>query len=225
MSRLSVKALPGLFAVLLCLTALPRAGSAQEKEPAPASAAVQRTVRELIESATKAYQAGDYTKAATDYFAAYERKPLAALLFNVAQSHRKAGKYQEALTLYERFLKEDPKSTLAPEAEAHATAMRAQIEAAKSSAERESAERLAKQRTEEAEALAHMHEAERKKAEATLLLLASKKAEQSKPVYKKAWFWVVIGGVVAAGVATTVAVVLTRPQDPSSDLGMRVVQF
>ena len=102
--------------------------------------------------------------------------------------------------------------------------MRAQIEAAKSSAERESAERLAKQRTEEAEALARMHEAERKKAEAALLL-SSRKTENATPVYKKAWFWVVIGGVVAAGVATTVAVVLTRPQDPSSDLGVRVVQF
>lgn len=211
--------------VLLCLAGLPGGAAAQEKEPAPASPSVQKTVRELIESATRAYQAGDYAKAATDYFAAYEKKPLAALLFNVAQSHRKAGRYQEALTLYERFVKEDPKSTLVPEAEAHATAMRAQIEAAKSSAERESAERLAKQRTEEAEALARAHEAERKKAEAALLLMATKKAEQSKPVYKKAWFWVVIGGVVAAGVATTVAVVLTRPQDPASELGTRVVQF
>ena len=101
--------------------------------------------------------------------------------------------------------------------------MRAQIDAAKSSAEREAAERLAKQRVDEAEALARARESERQKAEAALLL-ASKKIE-GKPVYKKAWFWVVIGGVVAAGVATTVAVVLTRPQDPPSDLGVRVVQF
>jgi tetratricopeptide (TPR) repeat protein len=209
-------------AVLLGLVAVPHPAAAAGKEATTAPG--QKTVRELIESATKSYQDGDYDKAASEYFAAYEKKPLAALLFNVAQSHRKAGRFQEALTLYERFLKEDPKSTLVPEAEAHATAMRAQIEAAKSSAEREAAERLAKQRTEEAEALARMHEAERQKAEAALLL-SSRKTEQSTPVYKKAWFWVVIGGVVAAGVATTVAVVLTRPQDPSSDLGVRVVQF
>lgn len=221
MSRLFVRARLAWVAVLLGLVAVPRLASAGQDA---ASAPGQKSVRELIESATRSYQAGDYDKAASEYFAAYEKKPLAALLFNVAQSHRKAGRPQEALTLYERFLKEDPKSTLVPEAEAHATAMRAQIEAAKSSAERESAERLAKQRTEEAEALARMHEAERKKAEAALLL-SSRKTENATPVYKKAWFWVVIGGVVAAGVATTVAVVLTRPQDPSSDLGVRVVQF
>ncbi len=222
MFPLFAKARLAWVAVLLGLLAVPRAAPAAGQDAT--SAAGQKTVRELIESATRSYQAGQYDQAASEYFAAYEKKPLAALLFNVAQSHRKAGRFQEALTLYERFLKEDPKSTLVPEAEAHATAMRAQIEAAKSSAERESAERLAKQRTEEAEALARMHEAERKKAEAALLL-ASRKTEKTTPVYKKAWFWVVIGGVVAAGVATTVAVVLTRPQDPQSDLGLRVVQF
>ncbi len=221
MYRSSAKALVVVGAVLACLAA--GTARAQTAASAPPAATAGKTVRELIENATKLYQAGDYDRAASEYFAAYEKKPLPALLFNVAQSHRKAGHLTEALALYERFLKEDPKSTLAPEAEAHATAVRAQIEAQKSSIEREAAERLAKQRVEEAEAMARVREAERQKAEAALLL-ASKKTE-GKPVYKKAWFWAVLGGVVVAGVATTVAVVLTRPQDPQSDLGVRVVQF
>jgi tetratricopeptide (TPR) repeat protein len=217
MSRSCADALRLLAGAVLCL--LLAAGSAAAQSNAPA-----RGVRELIESATKHYQAGDYDSAAAEYFAAYEKKPLAALLFNVAQSHRKAGRYAEALTLYERFLKEDPKSTLAPEAEAHATAMRAQIEAAKSSAEREAAERLARQRVEEAEAMARLREAERQKAEAALLL-ASRKAENNKPVYKRPWFWVVIGTAVAAAIVVPVVVVSTLPKDPNSDLGVRVVQF
>jgi tetratricopeptide (TPR) repeat protein len=215
------------FARALLLVAVVLAGAlplaARAQTPSPPAAPAAKTVRELIESATKYYQAGDYEKAASEYFAAYEKKPLAALLFNVAQSHRKGGRLSEALALYERFLKEDPKSTLCPEAEAHATALRAQLEAAKSSAEREAAERLAKQRVDEAEALARAREAERQKAE-TALLLASKKAEK-KPIYKRPWFWVVLGGVVAAGVAIPVALVVARGNDPPSDLGVRVVQF
>jgi hypothetical protein len=35
--------------------------------------------------------------------------------------------------------------------------------------------------------------------------------EKKKPLYKKGWFWGVIGGVVAAGAATGIAVALTRP--------------
>lgn len=157
-----------------------------------------------------------------DYFAAYERKPVPALLFNIAQAQRKAGQWQQALTMYERFLREDPKSTLAPEAEANATAMRARIEADKASAERDVAERLAKQRAAEAEALAQAREAERKKTEAALLLVSQK---NEKPIYKKPWFWGVLGGVVVAGVVVTAVVIATQPKDPASDLGLRVVEF
>jgi hypothetical protein len=35
--------------------------------------------------------------------------------------------------------------------------------------------------------------------------------ERKKPIYKKGWFWGVIGGVVVAGAAVGVAVALTRP--------------
>ena len=84
------------------------------------------------------------------------------------------------------------------------------------------AERLAKKRAEEAEALAIAREAERKKAE-DALLLASKAKEP--PVYKKAWFWGVIGGVVAAGAITAGVVIGIQQREPASDLGVRVVDF
>ena len=107
-----------LAVVLLgCVAALGGSAAAQGTDAKAANGQATRGVREIIESATKHYQAGDYDTAASEYFAAYEKKPLPALLFNVAQSHRKAGRTEEALALYERFLREDPKSTLAPEAE------------------------------------------------------------------------------------------------------------
>jgi tetratricopeptide (TPR) repeat protein len=203
-----------------------RAASAQGQAPASPGAAAssdKRTTRELIDSATKHFQAGEYDAAISDFYAAYQKKPLPALLFNIAQAHRKAEHWQEALTLYERFMKDDPKSQLVPEAEAHSAAMRAKIDAQKASAEREAAERLAKQRAEEAEALAVAREAERKKAEAALLLAASRKSE--KPIYKRGWFWGVIGGVVAAGAITAGVVIAVKLKEPASELGSRDVQF
>lgn len=231
-SRSSASARIGLLAALLLVGGAARV-QAQEAPAAPAAAATatanpaakpaaQRPLRELVESAGQHFDKGEFDEAIREYYAAYERKKIPQLIFNIAQAHRRAGQHQEALSAFERFLKEDPKSPLAPEAEANATAMRAKIDAEKATAERAAAERLAEQRAAEAEALAKAREAERKKAEATLLLLTQQK---KTPVYKKAWFWVVIGGVVAAGVATGVAVALTRPQDPANDLGVRMVEF
>ena len=211
-----------LFAVFLL-------GSSQVAmaQGAPASAPAQpaptdpKTPKEFIGRATQRFSAGDYAGAIDDYRAAYQLRQLPTLIFNIAQAHRKAGQFQEALTSYEQFLKDDPKSTLAPEAEAHAAAMRAKIEAEKSSLEREAAARLAQQRVDEAEALAKAREEERKKAEAALLLATTAK---QVPIYKRPWFWIVIGGAAAAAIGVGVGVGLYL-REPSSDLGVRPVEF
>jgi len=188
---------------------------------APATTAEPKTPKEFINRATQRFSAGDYAGAIDDYRAAYQLRQLPTLIFNIAQAHRKAGQWQEALANYERFLKEDAKSALAPEAEAHAAAMRAKIEAEKSSLEREAAARLAQQRVEEAEALAKAREEERRKAEAALLLATTAKKE---PLYKRPWLWIVVGGVAAAAIGVGVGVGLYL-REPGSDLGVRPVEF
>lgn len=211
-----------VLAVLASPTpALAQSGAAPSAAGQPA--ANPKTPKEFVTRATQEFVSGNYDQAVEDYQAAYQLRSLATLLFNIAQAHRKAGHWAEALAYYERFLKDDPKSALAPEAEAHSTAMRAKLDAEKLSTEREALERLAKQRADEAEALAKAREEERKKAEAALLLATAQK--DKKPVYKKAWFWVVIGGVVVAGAVGLGVGLALRPKDPSSDLGLRVVQF
>lgn len=213
---------------LLTLLFVVAPASAQKpagQDPAPVAQGPLKTPKEYITRATQYFSSGEYDKAIDDYRAAYQMKQLPTLLFNIAQAQRKAGKHQEALTTYERFLKDDPKSPLAPEAEAQATAMRARIEAEKATAERETAERIAKQRVEEAEALAKAREEERRKAEAALLL-----ASKEKPVYKRPWFAavmvvtgvVVVGGIVVGALFGSGVV---GPKEPSSDLGVRVIQF
>lgn len=213
-----------LFALLLLgssQVALAQGAPAAAAPATPPAPVDPKTPKEFIGRATQRFAGGDYAGAIDDYRAAYQLRQLPTLIFNIAQAHRKAGQNQEALTNYERFLKEDPKSALAPEAEAHAAAMRAKIEAEKSSMEREAAARLAQQRVEEAEALAKAREEERKKAEAALLLATTTK---KVPVYKKPWFWLVVGGVAAAAIGAGVGVGLYL-REPSSDLGARPVEF
>jgi tetratricopeptide (TPR) repeat protein len=176
----------------------------------------------VLDSATKLFQAGSYDQAIVEFQVAYTKRQLPTLLFNIAQAHRKAGHWSEALALYERFLRDDPKSALLPEAEAHAAAMRARLDAERASQEREAAERLAQRRAEEAEAMAKAREAERQKADEALLLVAKQK---EKPIYKKAWFWGVIGGLAAAGAVTAGVVIAVQQREPSADLGVRVVEF
>jgi len=208
---------------LLVLSAPAIAQTASESsEPGSAPALEPATAKELVTRATRLFQAGEYDKAIADYQSAYQLKPLPTLLFNIAQANRKAERYQDALTYYERFLKEDPHSVLVPEAEAQLSFVRAKLDAARLSSEREALERLARQRAAEAEALAKAREEERKKAQEALLLATAK---QDKPIYKKPWFWVIIGGVVVGGVVGIALGVALQPKEPQSDLGVRVVQF
>ncbi|HMY58551.1 MAG TPA: hypothetical protein PKL17_15980 [Pseudomonadota bacterium] len=197
-------------------------GAPAQSLPPPGNGKDNRPLREVLDSATRHFQNSEYDQAIAEFQLAYTKRQLPTLLFNIAQAHRKAGHFSEALALYERFLKDDPKSALLPEAEAHAAAMRARLDAERASAEREAAERLAKKRTEEAEALAIAREAERKKADEALLLAAKAK---EPPVYKKAWFWGIIGGVVAASAITAGVVIGIKLREPASDLGVRVVDF
>ena len=203
-------------AALVCAIVLGLAGTAIADRKAEAKA------KAFYLEGQKAFDLGDFPRAIDNFKKAYDAAPKPGLLFNIAQAHRKSGNWQEALTTYERFLKEDPKSTLAPEAEAHAAAMRAKIDAEKSLAERETAERLAQQRAEEAEALAKAREEERKKAEAALLLATTQ--PKKPPLYKRPWFWVVVGGVAVAAIGVGIGVGLYL-REPSSDLGPRPVAF
>lgn len=214
--------------VLLLLAGSPAAAqepsapsSSSTSTGAAGTTAEPKTAKEFIGRATQRFSAGEYAAAIDDYRAAYQLRQLPTLIFNIAQAHRKASQWQEALANYERFIKEDSKSSLVPEAEAHAAAMRAKIEAEKSSLEREAAARLAQQRVEEAEALAKAREEERKKAEAALLLATTAKKE---PIYKRPWFWIVIGGAAAAAIGVGIGVGLYL-REPSSDLGVRPVEF
>ena len=64
-----------------------------------------------------AYDLGKFREALRRFEAAYELKPVPALLFNIGQCHRKLGDLQQAANLYRSFLRADPGSTQAEQAE------------------------------------------------------------------------------------------------------------
>lgn len=60
------------------------------------------------EEATKAYNLGKFDKAIEAYERAYDLKPDPVFLFNIAQSHNKAGRPEKALEYYRRYLNDAP---------------------------------------------------------------------------------------------------------------------
>lgn len=60
-------------------------------------------------------------------------------------------------------------------------------------------------------------------AQATSVIPASPRLPEKKPIYKKWWFWTIVGGVTA-GVVTGLAVGLTLPQTPPAPPGALVFE-
>lgn len=80
-------------------------------EPAsnPSSSAERRQLaKQYVEAGLAAQTAGDYDTAVTLYQKAYDVVPHPVLLFNMAQAHRLAGRTDQSLALYRRYVREDP---------------------------------------------------------------------------------------------------------------------
>jgi tetratricopeptide (TPR) repeat protein len=76
-------------------------------DPAPA-ADKTRVAKQYVDAGLAAQGTGDYDTALTMYSKAYQLVPHPLLIFNMAQAHRLAGHIDQALTLYARYLAEDP---------------------------------------------------------------------------------------------------------------------
>jgi hypothetical protein len=102
--------------------------------------------------------------------------------------------------------------------------MRARLAAEQATVAREEAEQLATQRAEQAEQAARLHAAERQQAEAAL---RKEIARKELPVYKRKWFWGLLGGLIGTGVVAGVVVgVLARPPpEPVGSLNTQEVRF
>jgi tetratricopeptide (TPR) repeat protein len=78
-----------------------------------------REGRAHVEAGDRAFDAGDYGRAADEYLAAYQRIPLPDLLYNLGQCYRLAGDGARAIEYYRRYLAVAPSGAAADKAREH----------------------------------------------------------------------------------------------------------
>lgn len=174
----------GITAMLAC--AVPaRAGAAT----GVASCDDDAACRPVVSRAREFSKAGQLDDALLSYQAAYRITPDPRILFNIGRIHHKKNNLTDALDAYQKFI--DTKfddDNLRSKAQEYIV----QIQATQA--------------------------AEPPPAALNPLATPGKvdadPATSNKPVYKKAWFWVLIGGLAAAGIAGGVAGGVIASQKP-----------
>jgi tetratricopeptide (TPR) repeat protein len=200
-----------LVCAIVC--ALATAAAAQPAPQPPLQAAQDPKVqaRKLFDEATEHYKLGRFAVALEGYEQAYALFKAPAFLFNIAQCHFQLGNWDRAAFFFEGYLREQPNA-----------ANRALVEdLIRDAREREAASRTDEQREldlEKARRELERKEQERLAAERERNQLALQ-VETQPPVYKKWWFWTIVGGVAVASVATTVAFATRDTVLPSGTLG------
>jgi tetratricopeptide (TPR) repeat protein len=140
------------------------------------------------------YNTGQYDRAIEEFRGAYELKQVPIILFSLAQAHRKAGHYKEAIETYERFLGSDPKEQLKLEAQKFLDESKAALQAQEEE-KRKAEEKAAEEKAAAEKAAAEKAAAEKAAAEAAY----RKKFGPKRPLNLAKW---ALGG---AGVLTLVA--------------------
>jgi tetratricopeptide (TPR) repeat protein len=155
----------GLVALVLgaaSMTTLVRPAVAQQ---AP-SAETKKRAKQYVDAALAAQEGGDFDQAVTLYQKAYDLIPHPLMLFNIGQAQRLAGRDEEALAAYQKYIAADPNGPKAKEAQGFIAEIQPRV--AKARADKEERDRQAaedEQKRKDAEAKAAEAEKKRKEAE------------------------------------------------------------
>ena len=160
------------------------------------------------------YQQKDYPGAIAEMSAAYEERQLPRILLNIGQAYRKIGKAREALAYYERYLKAEPDAppNIQTEIKQYIAQTQALLDAPIG--------QEAVERASEPPPTGWNRETGQILPEYAAQL---REQERRRPIYKKPWFWAVIGGGVAATIAIGVGVGVAKSRELPS--GIDVLTF
>jgi len=85
-------------------------------QPAPAPVDKKQVARQYTEAGLAAAKLGDFDTAINFYQKAYQLLPHPTLIFDIAEAQRLAGRIEQALSLYKRYLSDAPAGPLAQDA-------------------------------------------------------------------------------------------------------------
>jgi tetratricopeptide (TPR) repeat protein len=155
----------------------------QTQPPSGPAAPPPEDAKQLFDRGTTLYALGHYAEAAPLFERAFELKADPVLLYDAAQAYRFAGSNQRALTLYQSYLHLFGDSEHQAEIEAHIAQLKAAIA-------QEQAQAAASQASSPANAL------------------VASPPPPPKPLMKRPWFWVAVGGGAVAVAGAIVGIVI-----------------
>jgi len=233
MRGLRVAVLVGVAASVLFAGSAHAAGKARTEKAEEA--------REYLDKATAAFALNRYAVAAENYEKSFELKPDAAVLYNAAQAYRLAGNKERALDLYQSYLRmygDDKRA----EIEKHIQNLKQAIEkdhavatspptgtapvgvapagsGAAAGSTMVAPPPPAAGSTMVAAPPPSVPGAPPPAQPAPVLVAQPAPASDQSSVVSKPWFWIAVGGVVAAAVVTSILVAGRRdPSDPTSTI-------
>jgi tetratricopeptide (TPR) repeat protein len=189
------------------------------------------------EAGVRHFDLSEYEPALADFKEAYRNKPDPALLYNIAQCHRRLGHTDEAIAFYRSYLRRAPGAKNREEVERRiselGTIRDAENAAISNSNGRENqappASAEARPQRSPASAEAQQKAVAETAAPAPVAAIdlgaqAEPAPQTTSPIYKRWWFWTAVGAV-AAGTATVAIIMAKRDPTkiPASALGAQRV--
>jgi tetratricopeptide (TPR) repeat protein len=191
---------------------------ARADTPPEPTAQQQQDAKTIYEHALSLYALGRYAEAAPLFEKAFELKPVPALLYNAAQAHRLAGHAEQAVTLYESYLRMYGDPSRRPEIEAHIAELKSAIEAQKHAA---TSPPTGAETSAVPPGGATATTPATPSATPSSETLTAAAPARPKPIYKKPWFWAAVGGgvLVVTGVIVGIAVGTRGHTSPPASFG------
>jgi tetratricopeptide (TPR) repeat protein len=186
---------------------------------AHASTAAETKAKALYKEGMKAYDVGDFNGALALYSDAYKLTQLPGFLFNIAQCHRQLSNFEQAAFFYGRFIDNSkPKAAnvdLATQLLGEMKAKQAEkVAAAQKKAEDDARAAEETRKAEEAKKLSDAPKVSSLVPNPMALPPPPPPpALEEAPVYKKWWFWTLVGaGVTVIATGTLLGIAASQPR-------------
>jgi tetratricopeptide (TPR) repeat protein len=187
-------------------------GSARGEEAGAATTDARAEARRLARTGQVYYESGQFERALDAYRAAYETAPAPGVLFNMGQCYRQLGEHERAIFFLQGYLRGSPEAPNRADVEALIVDEQAALERQAATA----AADVAPDAPPDASEAAPPGD-----TAVTVEPAVVVEPAPSRPVYRRWWFWTVIGVVVAGATAGVLVGTLYdgEPALPQGSLG------